>query len=199
MPEPIDFYFDFSSPYGYLAATQVDDLAARYDRDVRWHPILLGVIFKVTGQMPLVDQPLRGDYHRRDIVRSAGFLGVPYKWPPKFPFPALAASRIFYGLADRDRPTAQRFARAVYDRAFGEGLDVMSDESLQAVLQQIGLPDETLRWARDERAKEWLRQATDAAIAKGVFGSPFIVIDREAFWGVDRLPQIARWLEIGGW
>ena len=71
MSAPVEFYFDFSSPYGYLASTQIDDLGKRHGRAIAWHPFLLGAAFKVTGQQPLTEQPLRGPYHRHDFERSA--------------------------------------------------------------------------------------------------------------------------------
>ncbi|MBI2225012.1 MAG: DsbA family protein, partial [Betaproteobacteria bacterium] len=75
MANPIDFYFDYSSPYGYFAAMKIDDLAARHGRSVNWKPILLGAVFKVTGGKPLPSLPLKGDYAKRDMARSARFLG----------------------------------------------------------------------------------------------------------------------------
>src|SRR5262249_3981008 len=100
MPVPIDFYFDFSSPYGYLPSTQIDALAARHGRSVAWRPFLLGAAFKLTGQRALTEQPLRGDYARRDFARSARLLKLPFILPQPFPFFALAASRAFYWLQD---------------------------------------------------------------------------------------------------
>jgi 2-hydroxychromene-2-carboxylate isomerase len=76
MAAPIDFYFDFSSPYGYLAAQKIEALAAKHGREVDWHPVLLGVIFKETGSAPLTMVPLKGDYSRRDFERSARFHGI---------------------------------------------------------------------------------------------------------------------------
>ncbi len=84
MAQPIDFYFDYSSPYAYIAAQQIETLAARHGRSVDWHPILLGAIFPTTGGMPLVDIPLKGDYSRHDFARSARFAGVPFSMPPVF-------------------------------------------------------------------------------------------------------------------
>lgn len=80
----IDFYFDFSSPYGYLAATRINALAQKYQRRVKWRPILLGHAFKTTGNQPLINQPLKGEYAMRDIPRTARFMGVPYKHPTIF-------------------------------------------------------------------------------------------------------------------
>ena len=71
MSAPLDFWFDFASPYGYLASTQIDDIAARHGRTVRWRPILLGAVFKVSGMKPVMDQPLRGEYLTHDAPRFA--------------------------------------------------------------------------------------------------------------------------------
>ena len=81
---PIEFYFDFSSPYGYLGAQRIDAIGAEFGRAVHWRPVLLGVIFKVTGQSPLVSQNLRGPYSKRDMERSARKLGVKFGLPDGF-------------------------------------------------------------------------------------------------------------------
>ena len=104
MSAPIDFYFDFSSPYGYLAAQRIDGLAARHGRTVDWHPVLLGVIFKETGAQPLTQVPLKGDYSRRDMPRSARFLGIEdFRMPSRFPIPTQAAARIVLGAQGEER------------------------------------------------------------------------------------------------
>ena len=108
MADAIDFYFDFSSPYGYLASTQIDTLAVKHGRVVNWRPFLLGVAFKTTGQRPLPEQPLRGPYSLRDFDRSARLLGVPFRLPEPFPFPSLAACRAFYWLEDSDEAKASK-------------------------------------------------------------------------------------------
>jgi 2-hydroxychromene-2-carboxylate isomerase len=200
MPAPLDFYFDFSSPYGYLASTQIDAIAARHRRTVVWRPFLLGVAFKTTGQAPLVEQPLRGPYHRRDFERSARLLGVPFQLPEHFPFPSLAAGRAFYWLAERDPAQAKALAQAFYNAAFAEGRDMRTADSVVALAPALGLDPAALKAAiEDPAVKEKLRQATDAALARGVFGSPFIIVDDEPFWGHDRLQHVERWLATGGW
>src|SRR5690606_28310302 len=85
MSAPIDFYFDFSSPYGYLASTRIDAIAARHGRSVDWHPILLGAVFKATGGAPLASIPLKGPYSERDMARSARLMEVPFRLPSRFP------------------------------------------------------------------------------------------------------------------
>jgi 2-hydroxychromene-2-carboxylate isomerase len=200
MPNPIEFYFDFSSPYGYLASTRIDALAEKHSRAVTWRPFLLGVAFKATGQAPLVEQPLRGPYHERDFARSARLLGVRFQLPQPFPFPSLAACRAFYWLADREEAQAKALARAVYHAAFGLGSDMRAAEAVAAVAQPLGIDRTALLAAvNDPAVKERLRSETEAALARGVFGSPFIIVDGEPFWGNDRLSEVREWLQTGGW
>ena len=197
---PIDFYFDFSSPYGYLASTQIDALAERHGRAVTWRPFLLGAAFKETGQRPLVEQPLRGPYFHRDFARSARFLGVPFRLPEAFPFASLAACRAFYWLSDRDPAAARGLAQALYRPAFAEGRPIAAVDDVVAVAAPLGVAGDALRQAvEDPAVKARLRHETEQAIARGVFGSPFIIVDGEPFWGSDRLPQVERWLMTGGW
>ena len=137
--DAIDFYFDFSSPYGYLAAQLIDDLGARHSREVRWRPFLLGAVFKTTGQQPLLDIPLKGAYARRDIARSARQLGVPFVVPERFPFASIAACRAYYYLAGRDRDLAKQLARALYHAAFGEGRDIGPADAVVSEAASLGL------------------------------------------------------------
>ena len=196
MTRPVDFYFDFSSPYGYLASTQIDDVAKHHGREVAWHPFLLGAAFKVTGQQPLTEQPLRGPYHRHDFERSARLIGVPFRLPEKFPFFGLAASRAFYWLGGSDK--AKALAKSVYHTAFGEGRDVTPVSTVAALAKELGITG-LEQGVELPETKEKLRNATEQAIAAGIFGSPFFIVDGEAFWGHDRLAQVDRWLSTGGW
>jgi 2-hydroxychromene-2-carboxylate isomerase len=196
MAEPIDFYFDFSSPYGYLASTEIDGLAARHGRSVTWRPFVLGAAFKLTGQRALTEQPMRGDYARRDFARSARLLGVPFKMPEPFPFFALAASRACYWLEDPEQSKA--LAKAIYHAAFGEGRDITPVPVVAELAAKLGIGG--LEQGLEQPAiKAKLRDATDQALARGVFGSPFFIVNGEPFWGHDRLDQLDRWLATGGW
>ena len=196
MAEPIDFYFDFSSPYGYLASTQIDALATKHGRSVTWRPFVLGAAFKMTGQRALTEQPLRGPYALRDFARSARLLGVPFTMPQPFPFFALAASRACYWLEEPEKSKA--LAKAVYHAAFGEGRDVTPASTIAELARPLGVSG--LEEGIDLPAtKARLREATEQALARGVFGSPFFIVDGEPFWGHDRLAQLDRWLATGGW
>ena len=200
MAEPIAFYFDFSSPYGYLAALRIDELAAKHGRAVAWKPMLLGVSFKATGSEPLMNIPLKGDYSRRDLARTARLQGVPFAIPEPFPFMSVAACRAFYWLDDRDPAQARALAKALYRAAFAEGRAIGDAQGVIAVARALGIDGDTLAAALEDPAiKQRLRDEVDDTVAKKIFGSPYFVVDGEPFWGNDRLDQIDRWLETGGW
>lgn len=195
MANPIDFYFDFSSPYGYLAAEKIDALAAKYSRTVNWRPILLGAVFKMNGMQPLTGIPLKGSYAKHDMLRSARMHGVKFKLPGKFPINTVAPCRAFYWLATRDPTLARNFAQAVYRAYFTEDRDVSSVEVTANVAARLGVDKAAVLQALEDPAvKERAKNEVDGAIERGVFGSPYIVIDGEPFWGADRLEQVERWL-----
>ncbi|MCX7138612.1 MAG: 2-hydroxychromene-2-carboxylate isomerase [Proteobacteria bacterium] len=198
MPAAIDFYFDYSSPYGYFAAMKIDDLAAKNGRSVNWKPILLGAVFKVTGGQPLPMLPLKGPYALRDILRSARFHGLPYQQPSKFPVATQAPARAFYWVNDRDPALAKKLAQALYQAYFVQDRDISSPEITADVAATLGLQrDEVLAALNDAAVKDRLKNEVDAAIKLGVFGSPYIVVDGEPFWGIDRFDQIEHWLARG--
>jgi 2-hydroxychromene-2-carboxylate isomerase len=199
-PPPVTFYFDFSSPYGYLAAQRIDDVAAEHGATVTWRPHLLGAAFKLTGQTPLLDQPLKGDYARRDLARTAR-LGVPFALPDPFPFSGVSASRAFYWLEQAHGPDAAKaFARRAFHAIFGEARDLSKPPAVVDLLAATGTDRPAAEAAlADPAVKERLRTEVDAAIQRGVFGSPYILIGDEPFWGHDRLPDVAAWLAEGGW
>lgn len=197
---PIDFYFDFSSPYGYLAAHKVDAIAGLYGRALTWRPILLGVIFKTTGAQPLLDIPIKGPYTRRDMERTARFLGLPLVFPQVMPFPSIAAARAVYWVQDRDAEQARLLSLELYDRAFAKGADIRDAAAVIEAAAAIGIDAGELTAAlQDPAVKERLKTENDAAMAAGVCGSPFFVVDGEPFWGADRLDHLERWLATGGW
>jgi 2-hydroxychromene-2-carboxylate isomerase len=201
MPSSLDFYFDFSSPYGYIASEKIEALAARHGRRVDWHPILLGIVFKQTGAAPLTELPLKGTYAKRDFTRSAKFHGVDrFRLPSRFPIATQAPARIVLWLQTLDAALAVAAVHGFYRAFFGADIDISEPENALTVAVSCGVDGAAARAAiADPAIKDALRRANDQAIAAGVFGSPFIVVDGEPFWGVDRLDQLERWLTTGGW
>lgn len=200
MAEPIEFYFDFSSPYGYLLSEKIDEVAARHGRKVKWRPILLGVVFKATGSAPLTLQyPAKAEYSVRDFERSARFLGVPYRHPSKFPLATQAAARAFYWIHGQNHRLSRDFVHAAFRALFVESRDISSLDTVLDIAAEMGLDRaQVAAGIQSQEIKDRLKTEVDGAIAKGVFGAPYVIIDGEPFFGADRLPQIERWLETGG-
>jgi 2-hydroxychromene-2-carboxylate isomerase len=200
MTDPIQFYFDFASPYGYMAATKISALAAKHGRKVEWKPILLGVVFKVTGGVPLPSAPLKGDYSRRDMERSARLFKVPFKIPSKFPIAGQSPSRLIYWLEPQGATRQEEIALALYRAYMVDDRDISSPQTTADIAASLGLDrQKVLDAIGDPVMKEKLKLETQAAIQRGVFGSPYVIVDGEPFWGFDRLDHVDRWLQNGGW
>lgn len=199
MTQPIDFYFDFSSPYGYFASTRIGPLAAKYGRTVKWHPVLLGAVFKATGGMPLTQAPLKGTYSLHDFGRTARFHDIPYKHPAMFPLPTQLAARAMLWLQqEAGEATATEFAQAVFHAYFANGVNISEPEQIASIATGLGLDAlALLEAANSAPVKERLKQEVETAMACGVFGSPLIMIDDEPFWGFDRFDQIEATLKNG--
>ena len=200
MGNPVDFYFEFSSPYGYIATQIAEAAEQRIGRPMTWRPMLLGPVFKVTGQQPLVSVPMKGEYSKRDFERTARLHGVPFRYPERFPINTVAAVRAFYWVQDQDPVKARAFAKALYRAYFVDGQDITPAEKVVEVARSIGVDGDALAKALDDPAvKERTKREVDGAIAAGVFGSPYFIVDGEPFWGVDRLPMLEDWVKRGGW
>ena len=198
---PIEFYFDLISPYGYLASTQIERLAARHGREVDWKPVLLGItVMKVMGLPPLMQTPLKKDYVRRDKPRMARLMGVPMAEHGLEGVNSLAASRAFLWLKAQDPALAKRLAQRLYARLWVEGRDITPASAVADEAQALGVAREGLLAAIDSaEMKDALKEAVAAAIAKGVFGVPTFIVDGEPLWGVDRLWMLEHWLTHGSW
>ena len=198
---PIDFYFDFISPYGYLAAARIEALGGKYARPVVWRPFLLGVtVLQVMGIKPLMETPLKSDYLVVDRPRMAKLLGVKLAIPDLDGVNGVAASRAFYWLAERDGRAARALARRLLERLWVEGRDITGAAVVVDEAAALGIDGEALAAALGERrVKDLLRSAVDAAVARKVFGSPFFIVDDQPIWGVDRLWMVEHWLRHGSW
>ncbi len=198
MNKHVDFYFDFSSPYSYIASEWVEALAARHGRTVRWHAVLLGVTFKAAELRAPVDHPVKREYVLRDFERSARFEGVPYVLPDPFPIPTQNAARVFWWLHETDPARAAAWARAGLRAYFARGVNLSQAEALKGLAAEFGLdPGQAEAVWSDPAWKDRLKRANEAAVAAGMFGAPYFVIDGEAFWGNDRKVQMERWLSQG--
>jgi len=197
---PIEFWFDFSSGYAYFAANAIDPLGQRHGRTVRWRPFMLGVAFKRTGAQGLSSTPMKGDYARHDWARLSRSTGLPFGPPANHPITALPASRAFYWIEENFPEHSHEFARRAFHAYFGEARDMTSPASVAAVGATLGLPAAELEAGiQSVGMKQRVKDVTQEAMEKGVFGSPYFLVDDEPFWGWDRMPMLESWLESGAW
>ena len=198
--QTIEFWFDFSSPYAYFASLSLEEIAERHHRSVQWRPFMLGVLFKTTGMTSLAQTPLRGDYAKHDWLRLARRAGVAFSPPESHPVTQRPASRAFYWI-EKERPElAVPFAKRVFQSYFSAGNDTSHSDRVAAIASEWGIAETAVHEAIGLPAvKQEVRARTDEALRRGIFGSPFFVVDGEPFWGHDRLPMLDDWLQRGGW
>ncbi|MGB0671696.1 MAG: 2-hydroxychromene-2-carboxylate isomerase [Rhodospirillales bacterium] len=193
MADPVEFYFDFSSPYAYFASTRIDRVAEKGGRDCVWKPILLGPVFKASGNTLLNDQPLKGAYARMDWERLSRFMEVPYGLPDPFPVNTVNAARIFYWQDDRDRALAHRFAVAVFHAYFADGVNVSDLGALLDIAEKSGIDrDHAAAATVDPSVKKRVKDEVDRALERGVCGAPFFFVDGEGYWGSDRIWMVKK-------
>ena len=201
-PAPLQFYFDFISPFGYFASLRIEQIAARHGRTVEWHAMLLGVsVLKIMGLKPLLDTPLKGDYIRRDALRYMRRHGL--QMQRKLDDPVMdprAAGRAFHWVKQQQPELATPLAHAIYHAYWAEGRDLSSAEAVASIVLPEGLDPQRLQEGiNSPEASSGLRSAVDASLKAGVFGSPTVVVDGEPFWGVETFDLLEQWLASGGW
>lgn len=200
MSKIIDFYFEFYSPYAYLASFRIDGIAEKHGCEVNWRPFMLGATFSITGHGPLTETPMMGEYSLLDMQRSARLFDIPFQMPEEFPKVSLNCARAFYALVDDQPEQAKALAKSMYHEIFGLGRDGTQPERIAELAKQNGIDGEALLESiQAPGIKQRLKDETGNAIERGVFGSPFFFVDQQPFWGNDRLEQLDRWLETGGW
>lgn len=195
---PIRFYFDFASPYAYFAAAGIDALGAEFGRKVEWRPVLLWAVFKAHGIAAPMDVPAKHAYFVRDMRRSAAFLGLPYVHPARLPLSSHLAARLFHAVAEEEPERAVRLARRVLAAFFAEAVDISDETAMLRLAGEVGIgPERATQAMKGPWGRALLEGAVADAIADGVVGSPYFLVDGEGFFGADRLPQLRWFLSEG--
>jgi 2-hydroxychromene-2-carboxylate isomerase len=198
----LDFYFDFISPFGFLASLRVDELATRHQRECRWQSMLLGIsVLKVMGMKPLTEIPLKSDYLRIDLERYLRrhrlTLARTRDMVPSNPIPA---GRAFALIDQHDQTLAKNVAKAILDAYWRFGEDIGSPDAVIAIARRAGADADGLqRGFTSGEADRYLRAAVDRSLALGVFGSPFFIVDGEPFFGLEKMELVEEWLASSGW
>lgn len=196
-PAPIRFWFDFISPFGYVASLRIDDIAARHGRTVDWCVLLLGVtVLKVMGLPAVPQTPLKGAYAARQLQRHLRRAGITLARDPNAaPMNPLPSARAFAWLRAHATEHAKPAARAIFHAYWREGRAMDDGAQLRQVLVAAGVPGAVVERALGSaEAASLLRADVDAAIAAGAFGSPYFIADDEPFFGVDNLELLDEWL-----
>ena len=184
----IEFWYEFSSTYSYIAAMRIERLAEAAGVTIDWKPFLLGPIFAAQGwnTSPFNLYPAKGRYMVREMERLAEQYDVPFRMPAVFPQNSLQAARL--ALVGAEAGWIVPFTRAVYLAEFRDGLDISSKAVLEDVLRGLNLdPAPLFEGIAAPDIKERLKDQTDLAEESGIFGAPSFMVGEELFWGNDRL------------
>ncbi len=195
MAHTLELYFDFSSPFAYLGATQAQALAERTGAELVWRPMLLGGLFRAIGQadVPLAAfSPAKQKYIARDMDRWAEYWGVRFRFPTRFPMNTVKALRAYLVLPPAEQPA---FALRTFEAYWADDRDIADDAVLAELIGQSAT--EVLAKCTTQPIKDALKEATERAVRAGVFGAPTWVVDgTELFWGQDRINLVER--ALGG-
>lgn len=184
----IEFWFEFGSNYSYLSVMRIEAAAAEHGVTVHWKPFLLGPVFRSLGwkTSPFVLQKAKGDYVWTDMARQCRKHGLPWQRPTEFPRSSLLPARV--ALIGADQPWMGAYCRRIMSLNFAEDRAIDDSQLVAEVLNQLHLPAQViLDQAQSDGNKLKLRQQTEAAQAKGIFGAPTFFVGDEMFWGDDRL------------
>ena len=189
--EPVRFYFDYLSPYAYLAWTQIHPLADKYGREVEAVPILFAALLGAHGTKGPAEIPAKRVYVWKDVLRTARVLNVPLATPPAHPFNPLLALRV--SSVEMTRPERTRLVDALYRGTWGGGPGITEPDVVATLATDAGFDGPALvRAAGTEPVKARLKAQTDEALANGAFGVPTLLVDGELFWGYDSLGHVER-------
>ena len=190
MTKTVEFVFDVGSPTTYLAWTQLPRIARECDAEIIWTPVLLGGIFKATGNVSPVSVPAKGRWMLADLARSARQFGVPMHFNPHFPINTLYLMRGATALLGE--PEFQPYLTSVFTALWVGGANLGEPSELAAALERAGLdPGEFQAMIERPAVKDRLKEATASAVERGVFGCPTFFVGEDMYFGQDRLSQLA--------
>lgn len=191
MSKLIEFYFDVGSPASYLAWTQLPSLAGRHNAEIVYKPMLLGGVFKATGNQSPAAIPAKARYMLLDLQRAATRCGVAMNFNPYFPVNTLMLMRGAVGYIDT--PKFHDYLGAIFTALWVNEKNMADPAVVSAVLSEAGFdPAEVLALCDDDAVKERLKAITNEAISRHVFGAPTCFVDDEMFFGQDRLDFLER-------
>jgi 2-hydroxychromene-2-carboxylate isomerase len=194
MARTLEFYFDYGSPYSYLADTQVEAIAQRTGATLERKPMLLGGVFKATGNHSPAELPAKSKWSAFDMPMWAHHYGVPFNRNPHFPVNTLALMR--GAAAAQIDGLFEKYHPAMFKAMWVDGRNLNDIKEVAAVLTEAGLDARKFgQRLQDQDVKDRLKATSDEAVARGVFGAPTMFVDGMMFFGNDRLPFVERALK----
>ena len=186
MKEPVDFYYDFGSPAAYLGWTQIPDLCAKFGREINYRPMLLGAVFKATGNETPVNVKAKGDWMFKDLARFAARYGAPFQLNPYFIINTLAIMRgAIWAMREG---CIEPYNEAMFRATWVDGRNTGDPAEITAVVKEAGLDADAMsRAIQTQDVKDGLKSITEEAVARGVFGAPTFFVDGTMHFGQDRL------------
>jgi len=186
MAQQVEFFFDYGSPFSYLADTQLAALERRTRATIVYRPMLLGAVLKETGNASPITVPAKGRYMGVELHRWARRYGVPFAANKFFPINTMRLMR--GAVAAQHAECFAEYHRVIYPAFWVDGANLGEPEVIRAVLDKAGLnADLILARIEEPDVKEQLRLNTEEAVRRGVFGAPTFFVGEEMFWGNDRL------------
>lgn len=188
----VEVYYDVSSPYTYLAFTRLFGITERYGAKLTLLPVYLGGLFKALGRT--LPHPSKLTYMQKDLNDWASFLGVPLKFPSVFPLNSIQVQRGAVWM--KERGLEEDYVKRVFPAYWVEDRDLSKDEELLDIVNSLGVDSQDfLQGVRSEEVKHKLKEITEVALGRGVFGVPTFFVSGEMFWGNDRLLFVEKKLE----
>jgi len=186
MTKSVEFLFDFGSPTSYLAYKQLPRIAARHGARIVWTPVLLGAVFKATGNASPVTVPAKARYMNDDLARFAKRYGVVLNFNTHFPVNTLPLMRGAVGY--QSTPLFDVYVNAIFDAMWAHPRNLNDQNEIAHVLKDIGIdPADFIQLIERPDVKEKLKANTEGAVARGVFGAPSFFVNGELFFGQDRM------------
>ena len=184
----VEFYFDLGSPYSYLAYYRLLQIAEQQEIQIVYKPILLGGVFKATGNRSPIEIPVKGAYSILDMQRWAEYYQIPMQMNPHFPMNTLTLMRILTGVQLLHLEKFEQVLKLLFDAMFGTPQNLNEPNVLAEVLKPSGFSvEDIMSMVQSDVVKQKLITETEQAIQRGIFGAPTFFVGDEMYWGQDRL------------
>ncbi len=197
MSRKVEFYYDFSSPYTYIASTRIEKICEDSGAELEWKPFLLGGVFNEIGSKPAIEIDNKIKYLKEDFERVARYFEADFNFPNLFPLNSVRSMRGAFAAAEQKKLV--EYSHQMFREYWVDGVDLSKPELLGEAVSKVGIdPEWFLNRIGEQEIKDKLREETNTAIERGVFGAPTMFVDDKMFWGNDRLSFLERYLNGEG-